>query len=51
MSELRQRRVGMLDFAKGGWAHQFHILDGNKVQDGVFRNAQRPGDDEVLPRR
>lgn len=31
MTELRQRRFGTLDFAKGGWAHYYHLLDGAKT--------------------
>jgi len=31
MSELRQRVKMFLDMAKGGYAHAFDILDGDKV--------------------
>jgi hypothetical protein len=31
MSDLRQRATGFLDFAKGGWAHAYDILDNGRV--------------------
>lgn len=31
MSTLMQRRIGMLDYARGGWMHVYEICDGETV--------------------